>query len=186
MFQRRNPRTLLQKLREVFWPSMGWVRAFHYVKHRLLRLSDTNYGIAAGLASGACVSFTPFMGTHFIQALGIAYITRGNYLASVVGTFWGNPWTFPFLFAASHYVGTYVLNLFGVAHIGEMPHTLSWEAISAALLPITVGGYICAVLAWPIYMGICYVLARNAKLARRKYKQIKAHRISKEITGQKK
>lgn len=186
MFKRRTPRSLLQNLREVFWPSMGWMRACVYVKHRIMRLSDTNYSIAAGLASGACISFTPFMGTHFLHALAIAYICRGNYLAAVVGTFWGNPWTFPFLFAASHHVGTYALNMMGVTDVGIMPNSLEWDALVSALLPISVGGYICSIIAWPFYLLIAYIIVRNTKAARVKYKNMKAHRVAKEITGQSK
>lgn len=186
MFQRREQRTALQKLRETLWPSMGWKRACLYVKHRIMRLSDTNYSIAAGLAAGACISFTPFFGTHFLQAIAIAYLVRGNYFAAVIGTFWGNPWTFPFLLSFSLFIGNYILGLFGITDVGAVPTSFTWEAISAAMLPVSTGGYILAILSWPLYFGICYLFVREAKVARLKYKKIKAHRIAKEITGQKK
>ena len=89
MFQRRNPRTILQNLKELFWPSMGWVRAFQYTKHRVIRLSDSTHNIALGLAIGAAISFTPILGTHFIQAGFIAYVVRCNFIAALIGTFIG-------------------------------------------------------------------------------------------------
>ena len=89
MFQRRVPLTPLQNLKEIFWPSMGWIRAIKYTKHRIVRLSDSTHKIALGLAFGAAVSFSPIMGTHFVQAGILAYIFRANLVASLVGTFVG-------------------------------------------------------------------------------------------------
>ena len=113
MFKRRQPRTIPQNLREIFWPSMGWLRAGKYVKHRVLRLSDSEQKIAAGLAIGTSISFTPIVGTHFIQAGIIAYISRTNILAACIGTFAGNPWTFPFMWWSAIFTGTYIFSLLG-------------------------------------------------------------------------
>ena len=61
--------------------------------------------VAAGVAAGAFTSFTPFMGLHFLFAALFAWAIRGNLLASALGTFVGNPLTFPFIWAAtSHQV----------------------------------------------------------------------------------
>ncbi|MBT5767742.1 MAG: DUF2062 domain-containing protein [Kordiimonadaceae bacterium] len=110
MFRRRKKQSFLIKVREFLWPSAGWRRAGHYMKHRLARIDGSPYAIAAGFASGAAVSFTPFVGFHFIFAAIIAWIVRGNILTSAIGTAVGNPWTFPFIWAASYNVG---INLLG-------------------------------------------------------------------------
>ena len=110
MFRRRKKQSFLIKVREFLWPSAGWRRAGHYMKHRLARIDGSPYAIAAGFASGAAVSFTPFVGVHFIFAAIIAWIVRGNILTSAIGTAVGNPWTFPFIWAASYNVG---INLLG-------------------------------------------------------------------------
>lgn len=94
VFKRRDRRSILQVLREAFYPRGGWTRAFHYVKHRVRRLPDTPEKIARGVASGVFASFTPFYGLHFFLAVIFAWVLRGNILASLLGTFFGNPLTY--------------------------------------------------------------------------------------------
>lgn len=195
MFKRRNPHGPMRLLREVFWPSMGWSRAFRYIKHRLLRLSDTNYSIAAGLASGACISFTPLLGTHFIQAGVLAYFIRGNLLASLIGTFAGNPWTFPFMWVTAYGLGVFILQLLGLTQFADLPDNFTmsviwdmmWDQPLSLFLPLFVGGYLLAILFWPIFFFGFYYLVRGAKRARalakvkrRQYLERKARREAQE------
>lgn len=109
MFKRRTPRTYLQSIREFFYPKSGWKRAIEYFKHRLKRLPDTPHRIALGLAVGAFVCFLPFFGLHFVLAALLAFVLRGNVLASLIGTFVGNPLTFPFIAALSYRLGLFIL-----------------------------------------------------------------------------
>jgi len=85
----------LQAARDFLWPRGGWGRAFEYVKHRLRRLPDTPQRIARGIWAGIFICFTPIFGLHFIGAAVIAKIMRGNIVASLMATFFGNPLTFP-------------------------------------------------------------------------------------------
>jgi uncharacterized protein (DUF2062 family) len=75
----------------------------------LIRLSGTPHNIAAGVACGAAISFTPFLGLHILLGALLALIVRGNFLAVVAGTLVGNPWTFPFIWVASYEVGKFLL-----------------------------------------------------------------------------
>ncbi len=193
MFKRRKPRNILQNTRELFWPSMGWIRAVHYTKHRITRLSDSTHKIAAGLAIGAAVSFSPFLGTHFIQAGAIAYLTRTNFIASLIGTFVGNPWTFPFIWWGAIGLGSYVMSFFGIATNHSLPEEMDfgtlWDLMLhdpfRIFLPWLIGGYLMALLIWPVAYGVFYQLVKGAKIARRKSRMRKVHKIAKEITGQK-
>ena len=72
------------------------MRSGQYVTKRILRLTATPHAVAAGVAAGAFTSFTPFMGLHFLLAAVLAWMVRGNLLAPALGTFVGNPLTFPF------------------------------------------------------------------------------------------
>ena len=47
-----------------------------------------------GISAGVFASFTPFYGLHFIIAIIIAKLLRGNILAALSGTFFGNPLTY--------------------------------------------------------------------------------------------
>ncbi|MBO6826459.1 MAG: DUF2062 domain-containing protein [Sneathiella sp.] len=109
MFQRREKPSIVRRVRDFFWPSIGFKRSTKYVGYRLLRLPGTPYSLAAGFACGAAVSFTPFVGLHFIIAALIAWLIRANLVASAIGTVVGNPWTFPFIWAATFHVGEWML-----------------------------------------------------------------------------
>jgi len=97
MFRRRNPLNLSDKICGFFWPAIGWRRASVYSIHRLARMTGSAYSIAGGFACGAAISFTPFVGLHFIISAILAFFIRANILASAIGTAVGNPWTFPFI-----------------------------------------------------------------------------------------
>lgn len=100
------------RIRDAIWPRMGIRRYAAYLKNKVLRLSATPYAVAVGVASGAAVSCFPFVGLHFILGFVLAYILRGNMIAAAIGTAWGNPITFPFLFSASYQLGSLLTGLF--------------------------------------------------------------------------
>ncbi len=76
---------------------------FYFLK--LVRVKDTQDKLAIGFACGSMVSFTPLIGFHFFLAVIFAYIFRGNIVASLIGTFVGNPFTFPFIWIFIYNVG---------------------------------------------------------------------------------
>ena len=77
-----------------FWPKGGWKRAFHYVNYRLRRLPDSSQKISRGIWAGLFTTFTPFYGLHFLTAAIIARLLKGNILAALLATFFGNPLTY--------------------------------------------------------------------------------------------
>lgn len=108
MFRRNKQLSLGHKFIGFFWPAMGWRRSVKYLLHRLARLPGTAYSIAGGFACGAAISFTPFVGLHFIISAIVAWIIRTNILASAIGTAVGNPWTFPFIWTWLYQTGTWI------------------------------------------------------------------------------
>lgn len=84
----------MQAAADFIYPRGGWTRAFHYVKHRVRRLPDTPERIARGIWAGVFTTFTPFYGLHFLVAFLIARSIRGNILAALSSTFFGNPLTY--------------------------------------------------------------------------------------------
>jgi uncharacterized protein (DUF2062 family) len=117
--------------------------------HRLRRLPGTPESIAAGFACGAAISFTPFIGLHFVLAATIAWIVGGNIIASAVGTAVGNPWSFPFIWAWIFSLGRWLM---GMADVGAVPPDLTMPYIFEhpwqVLLPMIVGGIPTALVAW--------------------------------------
>ncbi|MEM6618592.1 MAG: DUF2062 domain-containing protein [Pseudomonadota bacterium] len=105
MFKRRNQRTWTESVVETVYPRTGWRRAFEYIGHRIKRLPDSAHKIAVGIACGVFVTFSPLFGLHFFLAAFLAFLLRGNILASLLATFVGNPVTFPLIAAISYRTG---------------------------------------------------------------------------------
>lgn len=114
VFKRRNKRSWVRVIAEAMWPRGGWTRAAHYMKHRLRRLPDAPHRIARGIFAGVFISFSPLFGLHFGAAAILAWIMRGNILASLMATFVGNPITFPFIAAFGVELGNWMLGHPGV------------------------------------------------------------------------
>ncbi len=155
---------------------MGIKRSVIYIKHRLLRVADTSHSIALGLAIGFGVSFTPILGTHFIQAGILAYLFRGNIFSAMMGTFVGNPWTFPFFWWAGYSFGSFLFGVLGIEGTGILPEHSSmsvlWEVLKTQpmtlFLPWMLGGYILCAAAVPVVYPAYFLIVRAGKAARRK------------------
>lgn len=194
MFKRKNPRSTIGHVREMVWPSMGWLRALRYAGHRVVRLSDTTHKIAGGLALGTAVSFSPLIGTHFIQAAILCFIFRFNILAAFIGTAAGNPGTFPFIWWAGYKLGMLVFGFFGWHGAEALPDPVTfsvmWDIARTKpleiFLPWMLGGYLIGFFVWfPAYF-IYYPLVGGARAARQKLREARIHKAAREVTGQKK
>lgn len=128
MFKRRKPRSYSQLATEMIYPRGGWRRASQYVMHRIRRLPDQPQRIARGFAAGIIVSFTPLFGFHFFASVVVALLIRGNIVAALLGTFIGNPLTFPFIALLSVSLGRWILGVEGKLH----PHRIFEEFAHAS------------------------------------------------------
>lgn len=126
VFKRRKPRTYFEFVSESFFPRGGWRRAGWYIAYRLRRLPDPAHKISRGIAAGVFTSFTPLFGFHFVIAAAIARALRGNMVAAILATFFGNPLTFPLIAAVSMELGSYLLGQPGY------PLHLIWAAFQDA------------------------------------------------------
>jgi len=94
VFKRRDKRKFGRIMLDSVYPRGGWGRALYYITHRVRRLPDTPQKIARGIFAGVFVSFTPLYGLHFFLAALIAWGLRGNILAALLSTLFGNPLTY--------------------------------------------------------------------------------------------
>lgn len=82
----------------------------------------------------------------------LAWVLRGNIIASAIGTAVGNPWTFPFIWAGVYWLGTTIL---GYERGQELPAELTIGVIfqqpQTILLPMVVGGALAGVVVWTIF-----------------------------------
>jgi uncharacterized protein len=191
MFRRRHHVPLRQRLRRWLWPHIGWRRMGMYVVKRITRLSGTPHSIAAGVACGVAISFTPFIGFHLLGAFLLCLLVRGNYIAAAVGTLVGNPWTFPFIWVVTYEVGHALLG----ARAAQMQPVQHWDLATffakaeAVFWPMIVGGVPLAVIAGlATYFPLMRMVAvyqqerRNRRVQRRQDRLgIKAHGTSPDV-----
>lgn len=194
MFKRRVPLGFVETIKQFFWPTMGWKRALCYTKHRVLRISDNTHNIALGLAFGLGISFTPLLGTHFIQAGALAFMFRANIAAAMIGTFVGNPLTFPFFWWAGISSGSFIFALFGMSAEANIPEDLTvpafWDIVTSRpwdlFMPWMVGGYLLALVSIPAAYWVYYQFVTAAKIAKdrafrlRQKERAKSGKIKKE------
>lgn len=192
MFRRRSPIRWHRRARDVFWPRAGWRRASAYVGHRLGRLNATPHAIAAGLASGVAAAITPLVGLHFLTAMGLAALLRGNLIAALLGTFFGNPWVWPFIWIASYRLGFWMHpEPMGPAMVSPAEFVALFADMTRAAVTLDLALFVDEV--WPIWLPmmigslpisvaawlVCYALVRRPVAAyqhRRREKRSKSLR----------
>lgn len=135
------------------WPRMGLRRYAIYLRHRLGRMPGTAHSIAAGLASGAAMSMTPFMGLHFLLGAFLAWVLRGNIFASAIGTVLGNPWTFPFIWIWTYRIGCWIMDRDPIQDPARQLSIVgtfqaSVETLGPYILPMLVGSFPLGLVIW--------------------------------------
>ena len=94
--------------------------------------------VAAAIALGIGVGFSPFMGVHFLLAIGLAFLFRLNRIDALLGQFAGNPWTLPPVFAAGYALGRLLLR-YDRGKVPDLPwdrllHRDFWHAFTGPAL----------------------------------------------------
>ena len=168
MFKRRERRSILRFFNEVIFSLKGIGRAIEYAGIRLKRIPDTPHKISLGMSCGIFASFTPLFGLHFLIAGLLSYVLRANVLASLIGTFIGNPITFPIITVFNLKLGEWILgsseyssvdggkifegfldfifliykNLFTEGSVGENSGPRINEFLNGVFIPYSLGGLI--------------------------------------------
>ena len=186
LFRRREKPGRWARVRRFLWPRMGWRRVARYWTFKLKRLQGSPYAIACGFACGASVSFTPFIGFHFVLAAVLAWMLRGNVIASAIGTAIGNPWTFPFIWAGIIWLGTTIL---GYERGQELPEELTigiiFEEPETVMLPMLVGGVPAAAVVWIAFFLPIHRIVTNYQHHRRTRRQRRRRVLAEErLVGQ--
>ncbi|WP_377510933.1 DUF2062 domain-containing protein [Octadecabacter sp. R77987] len=213
VFKRRDRRPIWQVILEVVYPRGGWSRAFNYVKHRVRRLPDTPEKISRGIWAGVFTTFSPFYGLHFVVAAIIAKLMRGNILAALMSTFFGNPLTYVPIAVASLQTGHFLLGTRPNSDIHESlgakfggagrdlwhnfkaiftPEQMDWHRLHVfydeVFFPYMIGGIIPGIITATIayYLSVPLIRAyqnRRRKALRNKLAQLKKN-IETDVAGQ--
>ena len=170
LFRRRETESWMARLRTAVWPRNGWSRSVRYFAKRVLRLSGSPHTVAAGVAAGVFASFTPFIGLHFIISFILAFVVGGNMLAAGIGTFVGNPLTFPFIWASTYSLGSRILGLsegMALTEIHRGFHDKSLEALWPIIGPMLVGAIPIGVPVAAVFYVISFFAVRTFRDMRR-------------------
>ncbi len=204
MFKRRERRSVFRFFYEVIFSLKGIKRAIEYVGIRLKRIPDTPHKISLGMSCGIFASFTPLFGLHFLIAGLLSYLFRANVLASLIGTFIGNPITFPIITVFNLKLGEWILgsseysssdggkifegfldfifliykSFFTDGSIGENSVPRMNEFFNGVFIPYSLGGFIFGI----ITAIISYFLLRPlVSTYQKKRDSIKAKRLKKKL-----
>lgn len=121
LFKRRVQPTVWEQFRVAIWPRRNWSRSFRYFLLRLWRIPGTPHSIALGCAAGVFAIFTPFLGFQMLLAAALAWGLRGSVVASAIGTFAGNPVTYPLIWIGTFTLGNFFLGGAASAEIDGFP-----------------------------------------------------------------
>ncbi|MDX2264137.1 MAG: DUF2062 domain-containing protein [Hyphomicrobiales bacterium] len=149
LFRRRERPTVLERLRVALWPRRSWARSLRYFGLRLSRIGGSAHSVAAGFAAGVFAIVTPFLGFQMILAAVLALAVRGSVIASAIGSFVGNPLTYPLIWISTYQLGALILGESGA--VGRIDFQGKAEAVwngLKALSPEAVGQALEAF--WPI------------------------------------
>ncbi|AJY46601.1 DUF2062 domain-containing protein [Martelella endophytica] len=185
LFKRRSPASLTQRVRAAIWPRKGLWRAPVYLYHRTVRLRATPHAIAMGIAAGVAVSWTPFIGFHFVSAFALAFLFGGNYFAAALGTAFGNPFTFPFIWLLSWRFGNTLLSrsTFDRDHINlvELVKTFDFADLWKPLLePMAVGCILPALVCSAIFYAATYFAVQSFQTRRKAMLEARSDQLAAE------
>tara|TARA_B100001121_G_scaffold309858_1_gene338257 strand:+ start:1019 stop:1657 length:639 start_codon:yes stop_codon:yes gene_type:complete len=204
LFKRRERRSIFRFFYEVIFSLKGISRAIEYVGIRLKRIPDTPHKISLGMSCGIFASFTPLFGLHFLIAGLLSYVLRANVLASLIGTFIGNPLTFPIITVFNIKLGEWILgsneyssgdggkifegfldfifliykSLFTEGSIGENSVPRMNEFLYGVFIPYSLGGLILGIL---IAIISYFLLRPLVSTYQKKRDALKARRLKKKL-----
>ena len=204
MFKRREKRSIFRFFYEVIFSLKGISRAIGYVGIRLKRIPDTPHKISLGMSCGIFASFTPLFGLHFLIAGLLSYVLRANVLASLIGTFIGNPITFPIITVFNLKLGEWILgsneyssgdggkifegfldfifliykSLFTEGSIGENSVPRMNEFLYGVFIPYSLGGLILGI---SVAIISYFLLRPLVSTYKKKRDSLKARRLKKKL-----
>jgi len=204
LFKRRERRSIFRFFYEVIFSLKGISRAIGYVGIRLKRIPDTPHKISLGMSCGIFASFTPLFGLHFLIAGLLSYVLRANVLASLIGTFIGNPITFPIITVFNLKLGEWILgsneyssgdggkifegfldfifliykSLFTEGSIGENSVPRMNEFLYGVFIPYSLGGLILGI---SVAIISYFLLRPLVSTYKKKKDSLKARRLKKKL-----
>ena len=107
-FGRKKKKRLITSIYNFIKIFFALSRTKKYISLSIKRIKGTPQALSLGLATGIAISFTPFIGLHALLAIFISWVIGGSMAAALIGTLFGNPWTFPFIWYFTFEIGQFI------------------------------------------------------------------------------
>ena len=107
-FGRKKKKRLVTSIYNFIKIFFAFSRTKKYISLSIKRIKGTPQALSLGLATGIAISFTPFIGLHALLAIFISWVIGGSMAAALIGTLFGNPWTFPFIWYFTFEIGQFM------------------------------------------------------------------------------
>ena len=107
-FGRKKKKRLISSIFNFIKIFFAFSRTKKYISLSIKRIKGTPQALSLGLATGIAISFTPFIGLHALLAIFISWVIGGSMAAALIGTLFGNPWTFPFIWYFTFEIGQFI------------------------------------------------------------------------------
>ena len=107
-FGRKKKKRLITSIVSFIKIFFAFSRTKKYISLSIKRIKGTPQALSLGLATGIAISFTPFIGLHALLAIFISWVIGGSMAAALIGTLFGNPWTFPFIWYFTFEIGQFI------------------------------------------------------------------------------
>ena len=107
-FGRKKKKSLITSIVSLIKIFFAFSRTKKYISLSLKRIKGTPQALSLGLATGIAISFTPFIGLHALLAIFISWVIGGSMAAALIGTLFGNPWTFPLIWYFTFEIGQFI------------------------------------------------------------------------------
>ncbi|MGD9669679.1 MAG: DUF2062 domain-containing protein [Hyphomicrobiaceae bacterium] len=120
LFKRRQPPSFAERIRVWLWPRRSWSRSLRYVLYRIVRLRANPHSLALGCAAGVFAACTPLIGGQIVLAALLALALRANVPAAILATFFGNPLSWPVIWASTYVAGAHMIGESANASVGEL------------------------------------------------------------------
>ena len=107
-FGRKKKKKLITSIYSFIKIFFAFSRTKKYISLSIKRIKGTPQALSLGLATGIAISFTPFIGLHALLAIFISWVIGGSMAAALIGTLFGNPWTFPLIWYFTFEIGQFI------------------------------------------------------------------------------
>ena len=132
-FGRKKKKRLITSTYNFIKIFFAFSRTKKYISLSIKRIKGTPQALSLGLATGIAISFTPFIGLHALLAIFISWVIGGSMAAALIGTLFGNPWTFPFIWYFTFEIGQFI-NYGFLTYEEEFSFTIIKKEISTLLV----------------------------------------------------